>query len=244
MKARRVDAGKGVSWLGEGWRIFTADPGMWIVLTLISGLAVAVSSLLPPVGPLLFALIMPGLFGGLLYAARETAEGRALDLSQLIAALTPVERRNSMLVLGALSVVVNLVMSVIAIVLMGGSLGLSGMLGGGDQQMLMTGIGVGVLLAWSLDSLILLLWTMALFYAVPLVMFTDIRPVAALKGSIGACTANAMPLLVVGVLWLLLALLAALPLMLGFLILVPVSVGALYASYRDIFAATATMVTE
>ncbi len=244
MKAQRVDVGKGVSWLGDGWRIFTVDPGMWIVLTLISAVATVIPSLLPPVGPLLFALIMPGLLGGLLYAASEAAAGRGLDPGQLVAAFKQVERRNSMLVLGALSVVVNLVMSVIALVLMGGSLGLGGLLGGGDQQMLMTGIGMGLLLALLIDSLISLLWIMALFYAVPLVMFTGARPAAALKSSIEACTVNAMPLLVIGVLWLLLALLAALPLMLGYLVLVPVSIGAIYASYRDIFSATATIAAE
>lgn len=237
MKAQRLDAGKGVAWLGDGWRIFMAEPGMWLVLTLVTGIIMLVPALIPPVGPLLLALVVPGLFGGLLYSAREAEEGRALDLGQLIIAFKEVERRNAVLVLGAGSVIVNLVMSAIALLLMGGSLGVAGLMGHGGNQLMMAGAGMGLLLALLINSLISLLWTMSMLYAVPLVMFTDTPPVDAFKASVTACTVNFMPLLVFGVLWMLLAMLAALPMMLGYLILVPVTVGAVYASYRDVFQA-------
>jgi len=235
MQIHKVDAGKGLSWFADGWRLFMVEPGMWVVLTLLSGLVALLTHLIPVVGPLLFALLLPGLLGGLLYGAREVAAGRPLDISHLYLAFKDGPLRNPMLVLGAILLGAHIIMTLIALLLVGGSMGLMGLAGGGEQEALAAGAGIGILLAFLILSVIAFVLALAFLYAVPLVMFAAERPSAALRSSIAACLGNLLPLLVFGVFYLVLAVLAALPLMLGYLVLVPVTVGAVYTSYCDIY---------
>jgi uncharacterized membrane protein len=84
--------------------------------------------------------------------------------------------------------------------------------------------------------LLVILLTMAMFYAVPLVMLGGIAPWLAVQNSVAGCFTNILPFLVFGFVYLLLAFLAAIPFGLGFLVLGPVTFGAIYASYVDVFA--------
>ena len=61
--------------------------------------------------------------------------------------------------------------------------------------------------------------------------------VDALKASFSANLKNLVPMLIYSIFVLVLAFFAALPAGLGFLILVPVLAGSIYAQYRDIFVA-------
>ena len=62
-------------------------------------------------------------------------------------------------------------------------------------------------------------------------------PVEALKASFNACLKNTLPFLVYGLVVMVLLFFAALPVGLGFLVLIPVLSGSVYVSYRDIFVA-------
>jgi uncharacterized membrane protein len=77
---------------------------------------------------------------------------------------------------------------------------------------------------------------MALLYGVPLVMLAGQNAWPAVQDSIAACWTNMLPLLVFGLVYLGLIVVAAIPLGLGFVILFPVTVCAAYASYREVFA--------
>ena len=68
---------------------------------------------------------------------------------------------------------------------------------------------------------------MAVVFAPALVFFHGMDPVAAMKASFGACADNWLAFLVYGVILLVLSFFAALPIGLGFLLLVPVTTGAL-----------------
>jgi len=59
----------------------------------------------------------------------------------------------------------------------------------------------------------------------------------AAQDSVAACWINVLPLLVFGLIYLVLAVVAAIPLLLGFLVLGPVTVCAVYASYEEVFGA-------
>jgi uncharacterized membrane protein len=87
---------------------------------------------------------------------------------------------------------------------------------------------------------VLALWVpiaMAFWFAVPLVVFHDVAPTAAIKMSFFACLRNIVPFLVYGIVMLVLLILAALPIGLGLLVMVPVLLTSAYRSYRDIFIA-------
>ena len=76
---------------------------------------------------------------------------------------------------------------------------------------------------------------MAMQFAPMLVIFGKMAPVPAMKASLRAFLRNMIPLMVYGFLLLPFAILASLPMMLGWLVLLPVIITSLYAIYRDLF---------
>ena len=78
---------------------------------------------------------------------------------------------------------------------------------------------------------------MALWFAPALVFFNNMPPIPALKASFSACVKNTLAFVVYGLVAMVLMFFAALPVFLGFLVLIPVLSGSAYASYRDIFVA-------
>lgn len=237
MRAQGVDFGKGLTWYGDGWEIFKRNPGMWIVFMILMFVIATVLSLVPLLGPLLLALVFPGLIGGLLYAARELWEQRVMDINHLFIAFREPGTRDAVLVLGAVALGANILLMLITLVLIGSSMGVAGMMNQGSHDVLAAGFSLGMLLALLLMSLLGLLLSMAFLYAVPLVMFAGTKPVDAMKSSFAACLANILPLSLFGIIYIVLTMIAIIPFGLGLLILLPVTFGAMYASYRDVYAA-------
>ena len=59
-----------------------------------------------------------------------------------------------------------------------------------------------------------------------------------MKGSFMGCLKNILPFLVYGVIMFVLAIVASIPLALGWLVLGPMTVASVYAAYRDIYLST------
>jgi uncharacterized membrane protein len=76
---------------------------------------------------------------------------------------------------------------------------------------------------------------MALWFSYPLIVLNDFGVGQALKTSFFACLKNILPFLLYGILMFLIAIVASIPLGLGWLLLGPVLLASLYTSYRDIF---------
>ena len=91
------------------------------------------------------------------------------------------------------------------------------------------------LIAFLIVLAISFLVAMALFYGVPLVMLAGRYAWPAIQDSITACWINFLPLLVFGLIYFVLGIVAIIPFGLGFLVLGPVTAGAIYASYREVF---------
>lgn len=76
---------------------------------------------------------------------------------------------------------------------------------------------------------------MAVWFAPALVVFHNVAPLEAMKASFFACLKNFVPFLVYGVILLVLCVIAMIPFGLGMLVMVPVMMGSVYASYVEIF---------
>jgi uncharacterized membrane protein len=76
---------------------------------------------------------------------------------------------------------------------------------------------------------------MAFWFAPALVVFHDVSPVDAVKASFAANLKNLMAFLLYGVVYLVAAIVASIPFGLGWLLLVPLSLLTVYASYKDVF---------
>jgi uncharacterized membrane protein len=96
-----------------------------------------------------------------------------------------------------------------------------------------SGAGLAVLLGITLFSVLI----MAMQFAPLLVFFNNVTPLTAMKLSLRAFLNNVAAMLVYGMTFILLAILASIPMMLGWLILLPLVFTSLYASYMEIFPA-------
>jgi uncharacterized membrane protein len=242
MTVTRVDAGRGWSWIVEGWRLFAQAPGIWIVVLLIYLIISVVLSLIPLVGLLGYALLNPLLIGGMLYGAAAQARGEPLEIAHLFRGFQDQDRVGPLIMLGLISVAGYVLIFLVVVIFVGGSvaagiaLNSAGMAVSADMA---SGMLVGAGLLVMLIALTIgLLVIMALFYGIPLVMLEGQNAWPAAQDSIVACWANLLPLLVFGLIYLVLSAVAMMPLGLGFLILLPVTICAVYASYQDVFGAT------
>jgi uncharacterized membrane protein len=77
---------------------------------------------------------------------------------------------------------------------------------------------------------------MAYWFAPALVALEGVTAIEAMKLSFVACLRNILPFLLYGVIVTVLSFVAAIPFMLGFLVLSPVIIASIYTAYRDIFS--------
>ena len=76
---------------------------------------------------------------------------------------------------------------------------------------------------------------MAMWFAPVIAAVDKVGTLDALRLSFNACALNVIPFTIYGLVVFVLAILASIPLMLGWLVLIPVLMAALFASYKDIF---------
>ncbi len=242
MNIRTAGADEGARWVSEGWRLFLRNPGMWIAITIVYLLISMIAYYVPwRLGTLIFMLISPALYAGLCHGARELDEGRELAPEHLFIGLTDPRKRDPLLVLGLWQIGLNIAAAVVlafVILFMGGGAVMGAMMGGhaAHPVVAFTGAGLAALLA---GLCLFALIAMALLYASPLVMFDGVAPVEALKASFDACMKNIASMLVFGLIITVLTVIAVIPFGLGLLVLGPVLIGAIYASYKSIFSSAA-----
>lgn len=231
MQARQVQIRKGVDWIGCGWRLFARQPGMWIVLTVLL-LVLLLLLAFVPFGGFLVTLLAPVLAGGMLYGAAELKAGRRLEVKHLIEGFRDPEKRVPLVVLGAVALAASVLSAIVFAAVAGGSAVVPEP-GGSAALQLSPRLLMALLLALSVQLIAVAL----LYFAVPLVMLRAAPPVEAMQASVRGCLRNILPLLVFSLIYTVLAVVASVPLGLGWLVLLPWSVGMLYCSYEDIFTA-------
>ncbi len=233
MEAKNVSAARGAEWFTCGWNLFKQDFGTWFIMFLLFvGIAI-VLSFIPFIGTLALSVITPALIAGFMFSASQIDQGNDIEIAHLFQGFKDKSRMNNLLTLGGLYLVAQILLAIILFALVGSNAMVStGETGDIDPQTMMTG---SMMISMLLVLLVALIIAMAFIYATPLVMLDNMKPVAAVKASFSACLQNILPLLVFGIVYILLAIIAAIPLFLGFLILLPVSILAMYCSYKSIF---------
>lgn len=234
MEAQRLNALRGWEWIKLGYSLFMKAPLLWMVLLMICLAAAIGLSVIPVVGEPLLTLLMPVGMIGLMYGCRMLEQGEELELAHLFSGF---QRQTANLVtLGGISLVSQYL--IFGLMILAGGAALVSILMSGqpntDPAVMMealTGAGLAALIGIVLFSLLM----MAMQYAPMLVYFNNAPPIAALKLSISAFTRNIGPMLVYVTTYMFLAILASLPMFLGWLLLLPLTFTSLYTSYRDIF---------
>jgi uncharacterized membrane protein len=234
MEPQHLHAGQGWQWVKRGYALFMKSPLLWVVLLAICFAAAALLSLIPVAGEALSTLLVPVVLAGIMTGCRAVENDDELELAHLFNGFH--QHTSHLVTLGGISLVAQLLI-LGAMSLAGGSALVGIMMSGQppqDPQVIanaMAGAGFAVLLGVVLFSILM----MAMQFAPMLVYFNGVAPVEALKLSLRAFLANIGPMLVYGITLVILAVLASIPMMLGWLVLLPIVFTSLYASYRGIF---------
>jgi len=245
MSFRKVEAGSGVNWLTEGFRIIMANPAAFLVM----GLILAVVNFIPILGGLVLTICGPALIGGIVYAAREQAEGSKAEIAHLFRAFQEPGKIGPMLLLCLPAIVGGALLLICAFVF-----GIGALIGGGlsaasssSTSALVGGLGGGAFVLLLIAMGLMFLIYALQFFAVPRVMLDGVEPFAAMKESLSACLANFGAFLVFAIVLFVSFVVLAIALMLvpilGWLALVTVATVvyacAEYVAWRQVYGAAA-----
>ena len=228
----RCAAGRGSAWWSGGWGLFREATGLWIGITVVLLIVIMLTNLIPVVGSLAVNIFMPVISGGLMLGCRSLEDGEGLTFGHLFAGF---QKNFSQLALVGLLYLVGVVVIVLGVFALG--------LGGGIGAAMMGGkVGAGA--AFSTIMLAVLLGlglgvplVMSMWFAPALVMLNDLAAIPAMKLSFQGSLRNMMPFLLYGIIGFVLAIVASIPLALGWLVLAPTMICSTYVSYKEIFVA-------
>ena len=230
MGGRAVEAGRGWTWIADGFGLFKKAPGMWIALVIVLFVILVVLAFIPLLGAVATFLLMPLFLGGLMLGCRALQGGGELEVGHLFAGFK--EHTGNLIVLGALAIGgwVIVMLPMIAIV---GAGAIFGMMRGDAAGV--AAIGGSMVLAWLVAMALSIPIYMALWFAPALVVLRGLAPVAAVKESFFGCLKNMVPFLIYGIVLLVPSIFATIPFLLGWLVLLPVVIASIYVAYRDIY---------
>ncbi len=237
----KVAIGNGTAWWGEGWRLFAVAPWLWIAITVLFCVIMIMLHFIPMLGALATTLLAPVLTGGVLSGFRAVDRGEALTINHLFASFS--DRLTPLLIVGLLYLAGSFAIMAAVLTILVAAIGMSGIgafLSGDPLEAgyaLLATFGIGAMLALLLGLLLGIPLMMAYWFAPALVVFRNAEPWAAMMSSFRASLANVMPMLIYSLLGLVFAFVASIPFGLGWLVLLPVFAGSVYASYKDIFGA-------
>ena len=234
LPSRGFPVGAGWTWIAEGWGLFKRAPLMWILSVLVVFVAAIVFGLIPFIGSIVFNVLNAAIAAGFVVACRSLERGGEFELEHLFAGFKT--RFGSLLVVGLLmfagSILILLVFaafvgfSILPVILSGNAQGVANAVMGSVMSILLGGL-VALALFVPLVA--------AYWFAPALVVMHGVGPVEAMKQSLAGCMRNFIPFFWYGIVMLVFALLAAIPVGLGYLVWVPLAISSTYAAYRRIF---------
>lgn len=228
---RGVSAGRGWDWIASAWRLFRAAPGVWIGMALLWFVIVVFGGMIPFLGPLATSLLWPVFIAGFVAASRNCEQHDSCEFTDLFAGFR--ERFGPLVIVGVITLAISIAVFLAVFAVMG--IGLFAMMGGNMDPRATMATGLTLLLAILIASALLLPLAMAAWFAPPLVLFNDMASLEAMKASFAGCLKNMLPFIVYGLVLFAAAIVATLPLGLGWLVLGPVLAASVYTAYRDIY---------
>lgn len=230
---RTAAASRGIAWFIEGFAQFGKSAAVWLGIVLILFIGMCASVFLPMAG-LIVQVVTPVLLGGLMLGCRDAAGGGQLQLEHLFAGFR--QNTGELVLLGVFYTIGTLiimgVMAVLIIVIAGMTM-LTAVINS-DPALLAEHL-LALLIVLLVGMLLYLPLLMAFWFAPTLVMLEGQSAISAMKYSFTGCLKNMPAFLLYGIAGLVLAVVATIPLMLGWVILIPVTIAGLFIAYRDIY---------
>ena len=230
---QKVPAGNGVTWYGDGWKLFVAAPGMWVLMCIVFVVASILISIVP-LGGIVSSLFYPPIVAGLMLGCQSIEQGTGLRFEHLWAGFE--KNVGPLLMVGGLYLAGTLLIGLFAgigVVAMVPAMMAKGANVSDPSEMLM--FLPYILLIVLVVLALMLPLIMAVWFAPALVIFHDLKPMAAMKASFYGCLKNILPFLLYGLVGMGLAIVAVIPLGLGMLVWIPLLWTSIHTGYRDIF---------
>ena len=230
-----VDAGRGLYWISQGYSGYVSRAlGAWIGATVIYVILTVVLSLVPLLGSLATMLLAPVLIAGFMLGAKAQDEGGKFTLSHLFSGFS--QNTGQLILVGLLYMAGVFAIGIVAVIFVGGAFLSAGALASDPQALSSLYSNPGVFLLPILFVMLLVIpLMMAYWFAPALIVLSGLPATTAMAESFRGCIKNILPFLVYGVVGALLAIIAAIPFFLGFLILAPVLTASMYVAWKDIF---------
>lgn len=234
-EGRSVAAGNGWQWIANAWTFMEGQRLTFLGVFLLMWLVQLALNFVPIIGPIATTFLFPFLVAGIVLGCDAVRRGEALEVGHLFAGFQ--RHTNKLLLVGVASFVMYILIAIVMIAMLGATIGVAFFTGAppNPDEVTAQGLLLPILLAVLVVLALSVPITMALLFVPALVVLNDAEVLPALRTSFIACLKNVVPFLVWGVAGLVLAILAAIPLLLGWLLLGPVLGVSLYLSYRDIF---------
>lgn len=233
----RLSFGAGWDWVTEGFAYFRMMPLKWMGVTIMFILIYVALSLIPIVN-LLISLIFPALIAGLVVICHRLDQEDEFDFADMFAGFK--QNFGRLVGVGAIYIVAWVAVFALSTLALGGMMGMGATMGmlQGDHEALAgfatsLGLLLWVLLMFSLSIPLM----MAYWFAPALVMLHDVGVFESMKLSFIGCWRNMLPFFLYGLVVLILFLVGAIPVLLGWLIVFPIIWGSMYSAYRQIFTA-------
>lgn len=231
LQGHTVPAENGLQWLTSAWELFKKDPGVWIGIMLIYLIIMAILAFIPLLGSVATSVLTPVFMAGLILGSRALDRGEKLAVNHLFAGFS--DKAGPLLLVGLFYLVGVVVVTLIAAIISGGLAVILWIISGGssNEQMFLLALVFFVMIV----LLLMFPLIMALWFAPALVMMHDIPPLEAMKASFMVMLRNILPFLLYSLILFVLAIVASIPLFLGWFVLGPVMLITMYTAYRDLF---------
>ena len=224
--------GQGATWLGDAWRLFKKQPGLWVGMIIVYFILLIVLSMIPIIN-FLTSIITPVLTGGWMIAAVNSDTNSNATLEDLFAGFK--QNAGPLFLVGLISLGLELVIFAVMGIVIAAMLGINEFIqfvqDPQDMSQIMPVVGLLVLLYLAiLVPIIMMIW-----FAPVLIVQHKLGAWESMMLSLKGCAKNVMPFLLYSIITLFLCIVAMIPLGLGMLIVTPVIILSIYTSYKDIY---------
>lgn len=235
LDARQVSAVRGWNWIVEGFALFRKSPVIWIALFFIYLLIGMGLSVVKIIGPIVLNLLAPVFVAGFMLGCRALDNDEELEINHLFAGFK--QHTAQLITLGGMYLTGLII--IVGIMFAGTDNAVLHAIFSGErlnEQQAAASLGEGFFFTALLGVFLLVPLIMAYWFAPILIAFHAVSPLDAMKQSFNACLRNVMPFFVYSLISMVLLILAAIPMALGLLVMIPTMTASLYVSYKDIFA--------
>lgn len=225
-----VPADAALSWLTKGWAMFRLAPGVWILMALLAGLGYVFVAIIP-FGGFVVQALMPIVLASFYLGADRLNFGESLDVAQISAGFS--RNPGALAVIGILSGLIQLVVMLplaFGLIMIGDGLGEQGGQMAGGSALTATVVAVSVAM-----FLILILVSLATWFAPMLIAINNLDVVHALRLGWRGCRRNLAPILLLAAISISVLLGLVLTMGFGFLVVMPWYCCVSYVAYRQIF---------